>query len=280
MVTTGQLLGGFAGQTLFGVYDPNGDFSEDPSIYIEHIFLPWEGVLFSSIDVADDYAVERDRALLVTIEPWSWLRKVQVSPGELREGILAGKYDEHMRSICKVLSGLQSDVTVRWGHEMDAATSAFVWAGWKPKDFIQAFRRMIDVCRDSAPNVSVMWSPLGLENMADYYPGDEYADVIGLSVFGYQEWQVGVYGYAKSFVETFSRRYAIAARFDKPIMIAELGFFGDAAYVDLWKTELLQVSEAFPRVSGIVYFNQREVYPWPRGGGLPNWRLGENVVGE
>lgn len=67
----------------------------------------------------------------------------------------------------------------------------FIWAGWEPEDYITAYKRMIDICRDEAPNVNVVWSPLGLENSNDYYPGDEYVDIVGMSIFGLEPWETG-----------------------------------------------------------------------------------------
>ena len=59
------------GETPFGVYDPGGDFTEDPDVQIEHLFLPWEDVFLPSLVDADVYALERNRAILATIEPWT-----------------------------------------------------------------------------------------------------------------------------------------------------------------------------------------------------------------
>ncbi len=32
------------GDLPFGVYDPDGDFSDDSKVVVEHLFLPWEDV--------------------------------------------------------------------------------------------------------------------------------------------------------------------------------------------------------------------------------------------
>lgn len=54
---------------------------------------------------------------------------------------------------------------------MDDASGQFIWAGWDADTYIADYRHMIDLCRKSAPDISVMWSPLGDEEMAKYYPG-------------------------------------------------------------------------------------------------------------
>ena len=49
------------GDLPFGAYDPDGDFSTDTEVTIEHVFLPWEDVTLESMYQADAYALERGR---------------------------------------------------------------------------------------------------------------------------------------------------------------------------------------------------------------------------
>ena len=63
----------------FGAYDPHGDFGSDKNVKIEHLFLPWEDVDLATLSIADDYALQRKRTLLITVEPWSWLVDRRVS---------------------------------------------------------------------------------------------------------------------------------------------------------------------------------------------------------
>lgn len=267
------------GETPFGVYDPEGQFSDDSDVQIEHLFLPWEDVFLPSLVDADVYALARARALLVTIEPWTWTRSERNTPQRLQQGLQSGEYDQYMRAICSVLGTLNSPVTVRWAQEMDDNTTQFTWAKWEPGTYIDAYRRMVDICRAEAPQVNYMWSPLGFENMDEYYPGDDYADLVGLSVFGFQAWEEEILGKSQSFVDILEPRYERAKQFGKPIVVAETGFSGDQAYVEAWHNSIRQTYEQFPDLVGVVYFNQVEVYPWPDGFGLPDWRVDNRVIG-
>src|SRR3954468_9935564 len=58
--------------SAFGSYDPYGDFTNDKTASIEELFLPWEDVDLSTLPLADAYALQRGRSLLITIEPWTW----------------------------------------------------------------------------------------------------------------------------------------------------------------------------------------------------------------
>lgn len=258
------------GAVPFGVYDPEGSFTADPEVSIEHVFLPWDGVDLDTLYTADAYAQARDRSLLVTVEPWVW-GEAQPS-GDLRDDILSGRRDGTMRAICVVLNDLQSPVTLRWAQEMENSQGHFPWSKWQPAEFIEAHRRMIDICRAEAPDLRVMWSPAGEDGLQDYYPGDDMVDVIGLSVFGAQDFELAHLGGAQSFTDILGPRYDRAIGFGKPIVVAELGFVGDDGYADSWYQTVRQPDPRFAALEAVVYFNRQEVWPWPFDFGLPDWR--------
>ena len=266
------------GTVPFGVYDPGGDFSTDPDVTIEHLFLPWEDVYLPSLQDADAYAQARGRVLMITIEPWTWSRSERNTPEYLQRGIAAGEYDENMRAICQIIATLKSSVSVRWGHEMEDKSSQFIWTHWDPATYISAYKRMIDVCRAEAPGIRTVWSPLGDEGMEQYYPGDDYVDLVGISVFGYQPWEKAILGKERGYLEVMAPKYERAAQFGKPVIVAELGYSGTQDYVDAWEKEVRVERPEFGSLVGVAYFDQKEVYPWPDGFGLPDWRVNERVL--
>jgi len=268
------------GELAFGIYDPDGDFADDPEVSIEHLFLPWEDVYLPSLIEADSYVLERGRSVLVTIEPWTWSRSERNTAERLQRGIETGEYDRYMSSICAVLNLFESPVTVRWAQEMEDQSGQFIWASWEPETYVAAYRRMVDICRAQAPKVNYMWSPLGHDNLADYYPGDDYVDLVGLSVFGFQAWERDILGKEQSFKDILGPRYRLADQFGKPIVVAELGYVGDQAYVDRWDGDIRKRHPEFPNLAAVIYFNQVEVYPWPGGHGRPNWKFNAHVTGE
>jgi endoglucanase len=266
------------GRISFGAYDPGGDFSDTADCTIEHIFLPWEDVAIETLFDADRYARARNRSLLVTLEPWTWSRSARNTARSLREGIASGAHDANMRSICEVFAALESPLILRWGHEMDNDNGHFIWAGWRPSDYIAAYRRMATIARQVVPGIQLIWSPLGHAGMQDFYPGDDLVDMVGLSVFGLQAWDRANHGRDRSFAEILAPRYDRAIVFGKPVMVAELGYSGDAAYVAAWDRQVRTMSARFPALAGVVYFNHPEVYDWPQGFGLPDWRVTRRIT--
>lgn len=267
-----------AGGLLFGAYDPQGDFTNDPNSVIEHLFLPWEDVDLTSLAAADAYAQERGRTLLVTIEPWTWSHDRHITPDELREGIASGRYDGNIAAICSILKNFTTPTTVRFAHEMEDTSGRFIWANWKPEDYIAAYRKVVGECRDIAPNVAYMWSPKGELSLGAYYPGDDVVDVVGLSVFGLQAYDNYRWQRDMSFADLVRPGYGEAAKFGKPIYVAELGYSGEAAYVESWVKTVLEKRDEFPLLMGVVYFNDRDVVAWPHGLGVPDWRVTSNIV--
>lgn len=266
------------GPLPFGAYDPAGDFSNDSELTIEHVFLPWEDVSLDSLYQADEYALQRKRALIITIEPWTWTRDERNTAEFLLNGITQGYYDSNMRGICEVIGNLQSPVSIRWGHEMETRDGQFIWSAWNPSNYIESYRRMVDICRNEAPKINVVWSPVGLSNAKDYYPGDDYVDLVGVSIFGYEAWEQAVIGRARSFSEVLTERYDNVKSLGKPVVVAELGYTGTADYVAGWEAEVRAARPSMPLLVGAVYFDQQEVYPWPNNFPLPDWRLAERVT--
>lgn len=256
-----------------GAYDPHGDFKNIAGVKIEHLFLPWQDVDLSTLSDADAYARERGRTLLITVEPWSWSEKKRITPDRLRRGILAGDFDQTIETVTRAIGALKSDVTIRFAHEMENSAGRFSWSGWNPKDYIAAYRRFVDISRRFAPKAKYMWSPEGLDNLGAYYPGDNYTDFIGLSVFGLQQFDDAEFGHDRTFKEILKPKYDLVARYNKPIVVAEAGYVGDEAYVSDWAASLTSLDRSFPRLTAVVHFDDKEVHPWPDPYGLPDWRV-------
>lgn len=261
------------GGLRFGAYDPWGDFGSDSNVQTEALFLPWEDVDLSSLEMANSYAAERNRDLLVTVEPWSWDRSRRVTTTQLRERILNGTYDANMREIGRRIGAMTQPVVFRFAQEMEDRTGRFSWANWEPADFIQAWRRMIGIVRQEAPKAKIMWSPKGLPGLERYYPGDDQTDLIGLSVFGLERYDQLAYGGPRNFPQSLKQGYDLVAPLGKEVWVAELGYEGNDGYVQQWMNDVAQRRAEFPALERIVYFNDKEVHPWPLDLGLPDWRV-------
>ena len=262
----------------FGAYDPHGDFAQQSNLATEGLFMPWEDVDLTSLPSADTYAGQRGRNLLVTVEPWSWDKDWRLTSSQLRERILSGGYDVNMREIARLIGQMKVPVVVRWAQEMEDRDGRFSWSGWQPDAFITAYRRMMDIVRKEAPNARLMWSPKGLAGLKEYYPGDGYADLVGLSVFGLEAYDRIAHGKPQTFQEVLAPGYKLVEEFAKPVWVAELGYEGSDPYLTAWMRDVTRKYAEFPRVEEVVYFNDKEVHAWPYNLGRPDWRVVRNAT--
>lgn len=264
--------------TKFGAYDPHGDFSAQQDVDTEALFLPWEDVELGTLRLADEYAQQRHRKLLITIEPWSWNEDWRLSSDQLRHKVLAGDYDANVRAISAIVKTLKSPVIIRWGQEMEDKTGRFSWSDWPAQDYITAYKRVADQFRADSPNVKFMWSPKGLDGLEKYYPGDKYVDIVGLSVFGLEAYDEKAYGGPKTFAEALEPGYKRVSHYGKPIWVAELGYQGGSDYVRSWMQTVTAKNDKFPALKEVVYFNDRDVHAWPYDLGKPDWRVRQDAT--
>ncbi|WP_425523681.1 glycoside hydrolase family 26 protein [Rhizobium setariae] len=264
--------------TKFGAYDPHGDFSAQKDVATEALFLPWEDVELGTLQVADNYAHERNRKLLISIEPWSWNEDWRLSSDQLRRKVLAGDYDANIKAISAIIKTMKSPVIIRWGQEMEDKTGRFSWSDWPAQDYITAYKRVVDQFRADTPSVQVMWSPKGLDGLEKYYPGDSYVDIVGLSVFGLEAYDDKAYGGPKTFAEALEPGYKRVSHYGKPIWVAELGYEGCSDYLQSWMEAATAKNDKFPALKEVVYFNDRDVHPWPFDLGKPNWRVRDDTT--
>lgn len=259
-----------------GVYDPHGEFSAERSVAVEHIFVYWQALDLEPFRRTLRYAEERGRTLMITIEPYTRAENWRDGGDRLFADILAGDFDPEIETICRELAGYRGDVLVRWGHEMEDPDGRYPWARSDSDGYKAAYRYVVDKCRADAPKAAFVWSPKGGSNLADYYPGDAHVDAVGVALWGLEQYDVKFHGGARSFAETFSEKYPRVAAFLKPVIIAELGVSGSAAYRERWFAGLIaEISRKsrFPQLEAVVYFNDKEPWHWPLGLGSPDWRI-------
>jgi beta-mannanase len=255
----------------YGVYDPEKRFAHADQIGVEHIFIAWLPSDVARLRYASEYAASRNRRLMVTIEPWqAHGRTAETLLSDINNGI----YDADIRNVASALGGLNRPVFVRWGHEMEDVTGRYPWASHDAQGYIKAYRYFVDHCRSwSHGRFYFVWSPKGRQRLSAYYPGADYVDYIGVSVYGLEQWDIGHTGKAQDFNDRFREIYSFVSRYNKPVMIAELGVSGGATYRHRWFSQLAASSSAFPRLRIVVYFNAKEPDPWPDGYGSPDWRV-------
>lgn len=185
--------------------------------------------------------------------------------------IIQGDFDEALRAWAIAARNYQDPLIVEYGTEVNGEW--FPWnAKWYGKKkgavkFKQAYRHIIDVMRDENAN-NITWvfhvNNLDLPDMEwnrleKYYPGNDYIDWIGVSIYGAQtpmsdEWP--------SFQEAMDAIYPRLVDLDpdKPIVVTEFGMTSGHPYGNQaqWAKESLKnlCQNRWPAVIGFSWWNE------------------------
>lgn len=201
--------------------------------------------------------------------PWSEMEQNQKDPLVSMQKIIQGDFDDQLRSWAQKIKNKPTAVMIEFGPEVNG--DWFPWNGkWNggshssqygdpvwpdgPERFRDAYRHVIDVFRQAGVT-NVTWvlhldtarSPEVEWNSAKYYyPGDDYIDWIGLSVFGRQlpenRWLLFP-RQLKSFLPELA-----AMTQNKPFLIVEAAVIEDAGDTN---RKALWIKQAFNRFRAV-----------------------------
>jgi len=157
-----------------GIYNVTR-FVPSTAPYIRHSFVDWR----DSRELAKQILIS-ERAgdtPMVTIEP-----RGDYDGARLLTDIANGNYDKRLDSLASTIHASNRPVYIRFAHEMELA-DLYPWSGQDPALYIPAYQHVIDRFRQQgATNARWIWSPAGNVGATDYYPGDDYVDIIGVTI--------------------------------------------------------------------------------------------------
>ncbi len=97
-----------------------------------------------------------------------------------------GEYDKVIKKYAAWAKATNRPIYLRIGYEFDGPHNEL-----EPKEYVKAYRRIVDMLRkEGASNIAFVWHSYASKPFKDYelsawYPGDNYVDWIGISVFGH-----------------------------------------------------------------------------------------------
>jgi len=160
---------------------------------------------------------------------------------------------------------------LRFGYEMNGG-----WFSWgeKPALFVAAWQRVHQIFEKAgatnctwvfSPNV--LWDQRTFEtDYAPYYPGDSYVDMLGLDGYNFGD-NHSRYHRWMSFEEIYRHSIEAIKRFNKPLIISEIGCADDPRKAQ-WIKQFLEKFMQSEQLQGFIYFNYNK-----QGEGEPDWRL-------
>jgi tetratricopeptide (TPR) repeat protein len=183
---------------------------------------------------------------------------------EPHAGLDAVQDGAYIRQWARAAKASGIPIFLRYASEMNGG-----WVKWNgdPKKYIEKFRLVAKIMHEEAPNVAMVWSPGNVPKftMAEYYPGDEAVDWVGVSLYT-SPYSNGIPGKditGSGPIEGLEELYSLYAD-RKPIMLSETAVthlthrdnksFTDWALMNLSRLyEIMPIK--YPRLKAITYFN-------------------------
>ena len=284
------------GQLYHGVF-PSAQSGGEDGMTPDHLASYEEQVGKSAAWVYFSHEWSKSRAF--PVETATWIRNVGsipfirlmlrsreeqnfAEPFFTLDRIVRGDFDGDLRAWARAAREFASPLLVEYGTEVNGRW--FPWNGvWNgggssrgygdptladgPERFRDAYRHIVRIMREEGAN-NVTWvfhvnnrdiPDESWNRMEQYYPGDEWVDWIGVSVYGAQtplddEWPE----FREAMDEAYPRLAALSA--SKPIVLLEFGVTaghedGDqAAWADKALRDL--VALRWPRIIGFSWWNE------------------------
>ena len=197
--------------------------------------------------------------------------------------VLAGKYDDYIDRFAEGAKSFDKEVLIRFMHEFNG--NWYVWSGNKngrenggPAKVVEVWKYVVDRFKaKGATKVQWLWVPHGPSTdlsteawnaVANYWPGDDYVDWIGLD--GYNFYPVDPWGGKRplrDFDNCFRDLYDSCALLgDQPMMIAEFGsgeFEFEGFDKAAWVTDAFtKIKTSYPRIKIFTWFHINKELDW------------------
>lgn len=209
---------------------------------------------------------------LVFWSPWDKPYEERRGPDKFGlRAILAGKWDNYIDSWADGAKAFGKPMFVSMCNEMNG--DWFPWSGefyggekGGNEIFKQAWRYIVDRARrrgasnilwvfhvNNYPADSDLWN-----TMEAYYPGSDYVDWLGLSIYGKQFRDDGDWADFRDLIDWPYKEIA-ALDPEKPVMIAEFGVgdFARSGDKAKWISDAFSMIPEYPRIKAAVYWHER-----------------------
>jgi hypothetical protein len=202
--------------------------------------------------------------------PYVWVNKVKESGAiptiawEPNNGLEEVQDNEYLRSFARACKAAGVPMFIRFASEMNGNWTAY---SGNPALFKEKWRLIFNVMKAEAPNVAMVWSVAvsPQSTIAKFYPGDEYVDWVGMSVYNvvYHNNDIRQRADHEDPMELVRFVYQTYAA-KKPIMISEYGVShytvtDQKEHIAFALTKLEQMynglRERYPRIKAIFYFD-------------------------
>jgi len=178
--------------------------------------------------------------------------------------ILMGKYDDYLHDYAKSLKDFGHPVLFRLNNEMNGdwcVYSSFHHS--KDTDiYIKTWRYIYDIFKDNnVDNIIWVWNPNDISypsfnwnHYLNYYPGDEYIDVVGMTGYNTGTYYPGEIW--RSFNEIYDPLYKeYLSYFKHPLIITEFGSNSIGGSKEEWIRDMFKEIKNYPKIKIAIWFS-------------------------
>jgi Glycosyl hydrolase family 26 len=173
--------------------------------------------------------------------------------------IAKGDFDDQLTRWANDAISYGSKILAEFGVEINSGNKDFPWCKAKPKDFVSAYKHIIEIIRDKAGAKNIQWALHLAADSAhkykDFWLGDDYIDWIGVSAYG-QANHDNSEGKADGCIKKLESIYDHLIKLSDK---ARYGIFewGMGEAWDIKKTlTTLSQGDKFPRIDLLQYWNE------------------------
>lgn len=206
-----------------------------------------------------DKAYSENRIVELTLQP-----KKSHQQGNDLFRVLDGYYDEFLHNYAKDIADFKHPVLFRFANEMNGDWCEY--SGYHmsldTELYREMYRHIYDIFqKHNADNIIWIWNPNGKSfpdfkwnSEAMYYPGNDYVDVLGLTLYNTgnfykgEEWT--------EFYDLYAPLYEEAMKnYDMPFMITEFSCARKGGNKEEWTKKMLSETDRFPNIKFAVWWN-------------------------
>ncbi|MGM0425191.1 MAG: glycoside hydrolase family 26 protein, partial [Thermodesulfobacteriota bacterium] len=200
--------------------------------------------------------------------------------------ILQGEYDDYIQGFAAEVKRFRDPVLIRFAHEMNLkryhwGSSQEEYGQQSPKLYQEIYRYVAGLFQDQGadnakfvfcPNAESLPSPgrkprAEWNQASNYYPGDEYVDVLGMDGYNWGQsrtleehgWQSSWQSFEQIFASIYEELKGLAA--DKPIFVFETAAAQQGGDRDKWVQEAFRTAAQW-ELQGIFWFQVDKENDW------------------
>lgn len=198
--------------------------SDDPSV-IKNTFDNSINLIGWTVDLSK--TTDYEAKLVDSLENHKFTSFITLEPNNMPlSAIEDGIYDDRFEAFFEqVTEGTrqETELFVCFAPEMETRPSQLTnWNTWQSSfgtRYVNAYRHVVELAREKAPNIKWVWSPTRADIYSKaYYPGSTYVDYVGFSANNDSE----AYTTFSNFISVEGREDFLKA-YNKPIIFTECG---------------------------------------------------------